>query len=66
LYLLPDESTSIATEGVEGNVPVLRPVSGGTGGFKGYVGEQRQTLLGFNASGGVNLRVTFILRKADR
>jgi hypothetical protein len=66
LYLLPSESISIATEGVEGNAPVVRPVTGGTGPFKGYVGEQRQEMLGFNASGGVNLRVTFILRKAVR
>lgn len=66
LFLLPDESKSISTEGVEGNVPVTRPVTGGTGLFKGYVGEQRQEILGFNASGGVNLRVTFILRKAIR
>lgn len=65
LYLLPDESTSIATEGVEGNVPVLRPVSGGTGALKGYIGEQKQELLGFNATGGVNLRVTFTLKKAS-
>ena len=63
LYLLPDERKSIATEGVEGNVPVSRPISGGTGIFKGYIGEQRQELLGFNATGGVNLRVTFILKK---
>ena len=63
LYLLPNESTSIATEGVEGNVPVLRPITGGTGVFKGYIGEQKQRLLGFNATGGVNLRVTFTLRK---
>lgn len=65
LYLLPDESKSIATEGVEGNVPVLRAIAGGTGPFKGYVGEQRQELLGFNATGGVNLRVTFTLKKAS-
>lgn len=65
LYLLPDESKSIATEGVEGNVPVLRAIAGGTGPFKGYIGEQRQELLGFNATGGVNLRVTFTLKKAS-
>ena len=63
LYLLPSESASIATEGVEGNVPVLRAISGGTGPFKGYIGEQKQRMLGFNATGGVNLRVTFTLRK---
>ncbi|HEY6361025.1 MAG TPA: hypothetical protein VIX63_07960 [Vicinamibacterales bacterium] len=66
LYLLPDESRSLATDGVEGNVPVLRALSGGTGVFRGYVGEQKQEMLGFNATGGVNLRVTFILRKAVR
>ena len=66
LYLFPDESKSIATEGVEGNAPVSRPITGGTGLFKGYVGEQRQEMLGFNATGGVNLRVTFILKKAVR
>ena len=66
LYLFPDESKSIATEGVEGNVPVLRVISGGTGLFKGYVGEQKQRMLGFNATGGVNLRVTFRLKKAAR
>jgi hypothetical protein len=66
LYLLPNERKSIATEGVEGAVPVVRPVTGGTGLFKGYVGEQKQQMLGFNATGGVNLRVTFILRKVTR
>jgi hypothetical protein len=66
LYLLPDERKSIATEGVEGSVPVLRPVTGGTGIFRGYIGQQRQEMLGFNATGGVNLRVTFTLTRADR
>jgi hypothetical protein len=66
LYLFPNESKSIATEGVEGNVPLLRPVTGGTGLFRGYVGEQKQQVLGFNATGGVNLRVTFVLKKATR
>jgi hypothetical protein len=63
LYLLPDENRSIATEGLEGNATVVRAVSGGTGLFRGYVGEQKQEFLGFNASGGVNLRVTFTLRR---
>ena len=66
LYLLPDESRSIATEGVEGNVTLLRAITGATGPFRGYIGEQKQTMLGFNATGGVNLRVTFILKKAVR
>lgn len=64
LYLLPNERTSISTEGVEGAGATVRPVTGGTGPFAGYIGEQKQELLGFNATGGVNLRVTFVLTKA--
>ena len=52
----------VATEGVEGGGTVTRIVTGGAGNFAGWVGEQRQTFLGFNPTGGVNLRVTFILR----
>jgi len=63
LYLLPDESRSIATEGVEGVGTVLRVVTGGTGVYRDYIGEQKQKFLGFNASGGVNLRVTFTLKR---
>jgi len=64
LFLLPGLSKSLATDGLEGSQRVVRVVTGGTGMFKGYVGEQHQQFLGFNATGGVNLRVTFILRKA--
>jgi len=63
LYLLPDENRSIATEGVEGVGTVARIVTGGTGVFRGYIGEQKQQFLGFNATGGVNLRVTFKLKR---
>jgi hypothetical protein len=66
LYYLPDDADSIATEGLEGGGTIVRAVTGGTGALRGYVGEQRQEFLGFNATGGVNLRVTFILRKATR
>jgi hypothetical protein len=52
----------IATEGVEGAGTITRIVTGGAGNYTGFVGEQRQTFLGFNSTGGVNLRVTFILR----
>jgi hypothetical protein len=51
----------LATEGVEGSGAVRRIVTGGTGNFAGWTGEQRQTFLGFNSRGGVNLRVTFTL-----
>jgi hypothetical protein len=63
-YLLPDDTRSLATEGIEGNGKVVRVVTGGTGKYSGFVGEQRQEFLGFNSTGGVNLRVTFILKKA--
>lgn len=51
----------LTTEGVEGGGTVTRIVTGGTGNYAGWTGEQRQTFLGFNPTGGVNLRVTFIL-----
>jgi hypothetical protein len=66
LYMFPDDERSIVTDGVEGGGKVERVVSGGTGVFKDYVGIQKQEFLGFNASGGVNLRVTFVLRRAVR
>ncbi len=66
LFALPDNGRSLASDGVEGNSVVLRPVTGGTGPFKDYVGQQRQRFLGFNATGGVNLRVTFTLRRVGR
>jgi hypothetical protein len=56
----------LATEGIEGAATVTRIVTGGTGNYAGWVGEQRQTFLGFNPTGGVNLRVTFILRPPAR
>jgi hypothetical protein len=63
LYLLSTDKQSIATTGVEGNGVAVRPVLGGTGPYAGYTGEQTQEFLGFNATGGVNLRVTTKLRK---
>jgi hypothetical protein len=53
----------ISTEGVEGAGTIVRIVTGGAGNYTGFVGEQRQTFLGFNPTGGVNLRVTFTLKK---
>jgi hypothetical protein len=64
VYLFPNDRQSIATTGSEGSVPTVRAVIGATGAFAGYVGEQRQEFLGFNKTGGVNLRITITLRKA--
>ena len=62
LYVLGRQGKEqLATEGVEGSGTSLRIVTGGTGNFAGWTGEQRQTFLGLNSAGGVNLRVTFTL-----
>ena len=54
----------LSTDGLEGSIELIRSVTGGTGTFRGYVGEQHQQFLGFNSRNGVNLRVTFVLRRA--
>lgn len=64
IYFLPNDKKMLATTGVEGNGTILRVVTGGAGAFFGYIGEQRQEFLGFNKTGGVNLRVTFSLKRA--
>ena len=56
----------IASEGLEGSGSITRVVTGGGGNYVGFIGEQRTTFLGFNPTGGVNLRVTFVLRKIVR
>jgi hypothetical protein len=58
----PERGSFFVTEGIEGSGTVARVVTGGAGNYAGLVGEPRQTFLGFNRTGGVNLRVTFILR----
>lgn len=56
----------LTTEGIEGRGTITRIVTGGAGNYAGWVGEQHQTFLGFNSTGGVNLRVTFVLRPPAR
>jgi hypothetical protein len=63
IYLFPDETRAIATEGADDEADDTRTVSYATGMYRDYIGEQRQEFLGYNATGGVNLRVTFVLRK---
>jgi hypothetical protein len=63
LYFLPSGEQSIVTDGLEGNGVILRAVTGATGQYRGYLGQQQQEFLGFNATGGVNLHVTFFLEK---
>ena len=46
----PERTKSLTTDGLEGaGAATVRAVTGGTGPFTGYVGEQRQELIGFNA-----------------
>lgn len=57
---------TIVTDGYElmdVGKPVSRAITGGTGEYVGVEGELKQTLLGLNASEGVNLRLEFKLRK---
>lgn len=63
IYLLPDESNQLISEGLEGPMPTLRAVIGGTGSREGTVGEVRQVLLGTNVTGLFNFRFTFRVRK---
>lgn len=61
IYLLPDDSRQIVSEGLEGSAPTLRAVTGGTGSLAGVSGQVRQELLGTNLTGLFNFRFTFDL-----
>ncbi len=57
---------SIVTQGYEladVDVAIARAITGGTGEYKLARGESSQTLLGLNASEGVNLRVEIAVEK---
>ncbi len=57
---------TIVTQGYEladTDVAIARAITGGTGEFKLARGESSQTLLGLNASEGVNLRVQIAVEK---
>jgi hypothetical protein len=57
-------TVSLASDGYEladVGVELARPIIGGTGPFAGARGEVRQTLLGFNAINGVNVRFEIVL-----
>ncbi len=61
LFLLAQNS-SLVTEGLEGVVTTRRAVTGGTGRFRGVVGQVRQELLGTNVTGLFNIRLTFTFK----
>jgi hypothetical protein len=57
---------TIVTQGYELadlNVAIARAITGGTGDYKTARGESAQTLLGFNATQGVNLLVDLTVQK---
>ncbi|MGH7973217.1 MAG: hypothetical protein ACREIC_31240, partial [Limisphaerales bacterium] len=56
---------SLASVGEEGGVTTHRVVSGGTGAFRGVVGEVQQEILGVNSSGLFDFRFTFTVRNPD-
>ncbi len=59
VYLLPDDSNQLFSEGLEGPQPTLRAVTGGTGAMDGVTGQVQQQLLGTNVTGLFNFRFTF-------
>lgn len=56
---------SLASVGEEGGVTTHRPVTGGTGFYRGVVGEVKQEILGQNTSGLFNFRFTFTVKRAE-
>lgn len=68
LYSWPGDVTNLLADGFGPNLGFTshRIVSGGTGRFRNMVGEIEETDIGFNQTGGCNLRVTFKLRKVER
>lgn len=56
---------SLASVGEEGGVTTQRVVSGGTGIYRGEIGEVKQEILGINSSGLFNFRFTFSVRSPD-
>jgi hypothetical protein len=68
LYSLPDDMTNLLADGFGPNFgfTARRIVSGGTGRFRGMVGEIEETEIGFNSTGGCNLHIVFKLRKVER
>jgi hypothetical protein len=56
---------SLASVGEEGGVTTHRVVSGGTGVYRGLIGEVKQETLGLNSSGFFNFRFTFTVRSPE-
>lgn len=57
-----DEGNGLITEGLEGTGTEVRAVVGGWGKYSGASGQMTQEIVGFNSTGGYNLRFTFNLK----
>jgi len=68
LYSIPDETSNLLVDGLGPNPGFTshRIVSGGTGRFRGMIGELEETEMGFNQTGGCNLHLVFKLRKVEK
>jgi len=66
LYSWPDGVSNLLADGIGPNLGFTshRIVSGGTGRFRNMIGEIEEKEIGFNNTGGCNLRVSFKLTKA--
>jgi hypothetical protein len=57
-----DDGSGVITEGLEGTGTEVRAVVGGYGKYSGATGQVTQAVLGYNGTGGFNLRFTFTLK----
>jgi hypothetical protein len=64
LFLL-DDGSRLVSEGLEGPIPTMRAVTGGTGDLSGAAGDVLQETLGTNPTGLFNLHFTFGLKKSS-
>lgn len=66
IFMFPDDHNALFTEGLEGSVGTTthRIVAGGTGPFRGLVGQERQETIGLNLNGNglFDLHFTFKLK----
>jgi hypothetical protein len=69
IFMFTDDQNALFTEGLEGSVGTTthRVVVGGTGKFRGSVGQERQQTIGLNLNGKglFDIRFTFKLKRND-
>jgi len=68
IYSFHEDGPSIMTDGIwpNANFSARRIVLGGTGQFRGIVGEIKEENIGENSSGFCNLRITFLIKRHNR